>query len=161
MRRYLGSKVGHAGTLDPLAEGLLILCTGKKTKLIPSIQDAEKEYTGIVCLGAERPSCDKETEISKTSETDHIKPEDIQRAAQSFVGGYAQIPPIFSAKKVDGKRAYNLARKGKEVKLEPRWVDIRAFEVSKIENTWVHFRVVCSKGTYIRSLARDLGERLG
>ena len=161
LRRHLGAKVGHAGTLDPLAEGLLILCTGKKTKEISSIQGAEKEYTGTICLGAERPSCDKETEISKTYPLEGINHEMIVEAAHYFEGGYKQVPPVFSAKKVNGKRAYDLARKGKEVNLEGNDVEVMRFEIVSVSLPMVYFRVVCGKGTYIRSLARDHGNQLG
>lgn len=153
-------KVGHAGTLDPLATGLLVICTGKKTKTITSIQDAEKEYTGTITLGATTPSYDLESEIDQTFPTDHISKELIRKTAESFVGEYDQMPPIFSAKQVDGKRAYDLARKGKEVTLNPKRINIKEFEVTDIrtdKNLEVDFRVVCSKGTYIRSLAHDFG----
>lgn len=153
-------KVGHAGTLDPLATGLLVVCTGRKTKDIASIQDAEKEYTGTITLGATTPSYDLETEVDAEFPTDHITDELVQAATAPFLGGYEQMPPIFSAKQVDGKRAYHLARKGKEVKLEPKHIHISEFEIMQIDRTdglKVDFRVVCSKGTYIRSLAHDFG----
>ena len=156
-------KVGHAGTLDPLATGLLVICTGKKTKTITSIQDAEKEYTGTITFGGTTPSYDLESEIDQTFPTEHITEEMIREAAESFIGVYDQMPPIFSAKQVDGKRAYELARKGKEVKLNPKRITIREFEITEIrnnENLEVDFRVSCSKGTYIRSLAHDLGKAL-
>lgn len=156
-------KVGHAGTLDPLATGLLVICTGKKTKTITGIQDAEKEYTGTITLGATTPSFDLESEIDQTFPTEHISEELIRETAASFVGEYDQMPPIFSAKQVDGKRAYDLARAGKEVKLNPKRITIMEFEVCGIRNDEkleVDFRVVCSKGTYIRSLAHDLGKAL-
>lgn len=156
-------KVGHAGTLDPLATGLLVICTGKKTKTITSIQDAEKEYTGTITLGGTTPSYDLESEIDQTFPTDHITGEMIRKAAESFVGEHDQMPPIFSAKQVDGKRAYELARKGKEVKLNPKRISIREFEITGIRNDGkleVDFRVSCSKGTYIRSLAYDFGKAL-
>lgn len=153
-------KVGHAGTLDPLATGLLVLCTGKMTKEISTIQDAEKEYTGTVTLGATTPSYDLETAIYQTFPTDHITDELIREVALSFHGEQDQMPPIFSAKQVDGKRAYTLARKGKEVKLDAKRIVIREFEISDIRRNnglEVDFRVSCSKGTYIRSLVHDLG----
>ena len=156
-------KVGHAGTLDPLATGLLVICTGKKTKTITSIQDAEKEYTGTIIIGATTPSYDLESEIDKTFPTEHITKELIHEAAESFLGEYDQMPPIFSAKQINGKRAYDLARKGKEVKLNPKRITIYEFEVTDIRNQdtlQVDFRVTCSKGTYIRSLAHDLGVAL-
>lgn len=153
-------KVGHAGTLDPLATGLLVICTGKKTKTITSIQDAEKEYTGTITLGATTPSFDLESEIDQTYPTAHISEDLIREAADSFIGEYDQMPPIFSAKQVDGKRAYELARKGKEVNLNPKRITIREFEITDVSNNdslQVDFRVTCSKGTYIRSLAHDFG----
>lgn len=153
-------KVGHAGTLDPLATGLLVICTGKKTKTITSIQDAEKEYTGTITIGATTPSYDLESEVDKTFPIEHITEEMIRETAESFIGEHDQMPPIFSAKQVDGKRAYDLARKGKEVKLNPKRITIYEFEVTDIrnqDNLQVDFRVTCSKGTYIRSLAHDLG----
>jgi len=153
-------KVGHAGTLDPLATGLLVLCTGKMTKEISTIQDAEKEYTGTVTLGATTPSYDLETAVDRTFPTDQITDELIQHVALSFQGEQDQMPPIFSAKQVDGKRAYTLARKGKEVKLDAKRIVIREFEITDIrrnDGLEVDFRVSCSKGTYIRSLAHDLG----
>ena len=156
-------KVGHAGTLDPLATGLLVICTGKKTKTITSIQDAEKEYTGTITLGGTTPSYDLESEIDQTFPTEHITDEMIHEAARSFIGEHDQMPPIFSAKQVDGKRAYELARKGKEVKLNPKRITIREFEITEIRNSGnleVDFRVSCSKGTYIRSLAHDFGKAL-
>lgn len=156
-------KVGHAGTLDPLATGLLVICTGKKTKTITSIQDAEKEYTGTITLGGTTPSYDLESEIDEIFPTDHITEEMIRETAQSFIGEQDQMPPIFSAKQVDGKRAYELARKGKEVKLSPKRITIREFEIASVRNDGdleVDFRVSCSKGTYIRSLAHDFGKAL-
>lgn len=152
------AKTGHAGTLDPLATGLVILCTGKFTKRIQELQDQEKEYTGTICLGATRPSYDQETEIDQTFPTEHITPELIHEATKQFLGEIDQIPPIFSAIKMDGKTAYNLARKGKEVEMKSRRITIYEFEVTGIEMPMVHFRVRCSKGTYIRSLAYDFGK---
>lgn len=156
-------KVGHAGTLDPLATGLLVICTGKMTKNITTIQDAEKEYTGTITLGATTPSFDLESEVDQTFPTEHITDEMIASAAEGFEGEYDQLPPIFSAKQVDGKRAYELARKGKEVKLEPKRITVREFEIVKVDREdglKVDFRVSCSKGTYIRSLAHDFGKAL-
>jgi tRNA pseudouridine55 synthase len=150
-------KVGHAGTLDPLATGLLIICTGAFTKRINEVQDQEKEYTGVFVLGATRPSYDKETEIDATYPTEHITEELIQQVAKTFVGEIEQVPPAHSAIKVDGKRAYESARKGVDVKMSPRIVSIKEMEVKLLDATHMHFRVVCSKGTYIRSLARDFG----
>ncbi|MCB9185213.1 MAG: tRNA pseudouridine(55) synthase TruB [Flavobacteriales bacterium] len=157
-------KVGHAGTLDPLATGLLVICTGKMTKSISGIQDAEKEYTGTITLGSTTPSYDLETDIDQTYPTEHISEELIFGIAKSFVGQHDQMPPIFSAKQVDGKRAYELARKGKEVKLEPKRITIREFEITGVRREpelQVDFRVSCSKGTYIRSLAHDFGKAVG
>lgn len=154
-------KVGHAGTLDPLATGLLIICSGSFTKKINGFQDLDKEYEGVFVLGATRPSFDKETEIDETYPTNHINEEAIHKAALKFIGEIQQVPPVFSAIKVDGKRAYKSARKGKELDMPPRQVSIKAFEITKIDMPSVHFRVSCSKGTYIRALARDFGMALG
>ena len=154
-------KIGHAGTLDPLATGLLILCTGKKTKAIESFMADEKEYRGVMVLGAKTPSYDLETEISETSEIGHLSNDLIMENTNHFIGEVTQTPPVFSALKVDGQPAYIKARKGEEVKLKSRNVIIQSFEIEKISLPEVHFKVVCSKGTYIRSLAHDFGERLG
>lgn len=155
-------KVGHAGTLDPLATGLLVVCTGKATKTIASIQDAEKEYTGTITLGATTPSYDLETEVNETFPVHHITDELIHQTAEGFIGEHDQMPPIFSAKQVDGKRAYDLARAGKEVKLNTKRIIINEFEVVSVlrkeDTVEVDFRVACSKGTYIRSLAFDFGK---
>ncbi|PKV62751.1 tRNA pseudouridine(55) synthase TruB [Pontibacter ramchanderi] len=153
-------KIGHAGTLDPLASGLLILCTGKFTKRIDEIQAQEKEYTGTITLGQTTPSYDLETPVSESKDISHLTPEDIQSAANSFVGTIEQIPPIYSAVMIDGKRAYDLARKGKEAELKPRSITIKAFDITNIEGAIISFKVICSKGTYIRSLAHDLGQKL-
>lgn len=154
-------KIGHAGTLDPLATGLLILCTGKMTKSIDKYQAQEKEYTGEFTLGYTTPSYDLETEPEFQSETNHLKLKDLNEATQHFVGEIEQTPPIFSAVKTGGKRAYSLAREGKEVKLKSRVVTISEFEITDFQENKVSFRVRCSKGTYIRSLAHDFGEKLG
>ncbi|WP_375578096.1 tRNA pseudouridine(55) synthase TruB [Marivirga tractuosa] len=154
-------KIGHAGTLDPLATGLLILCTGKMTKSIEKYQAQEKEYTGEFTLGYTTPSYDLETEPEFQSKTNHLKLEDVNKATQHFVGEIEQTPPIFSAVKTGGKRAYSLAREGKEVKLKSRVVTISEFEITDFDENRVSFRVRCSKGTYIRSLAHDYGEKLG
>jgi tRNA pseudouridine55 synthase len=154
-------KVGHAGTLDPLATGLLIMCTGFYTKKIVEFQDMEKEYTGVFTLGAFRPSFDKETEITETFPTAHITDEMIQEAAKTFLGDIEQIPPTHSAIKINGKRAYLSAREGEEIEMKPRKVTIRVMEVKRLDEVNVSFRVVCAKGTYIRSLARDFGVALG
>ncbi|NER14579.1 tRNA pseudouridine(55) synthase TruB [Leptobacterium flavescens] len=153
-------KVGHAGTLDPLASGLLIICTGKFTKKIPEYQGQVKEYTGTFTLGATRPSYDMETEIDKHFPTEHISEELIRKTTEQFTGEIEQYPPIFSALKKDGKRLYEFAREGKEVKIEARKITISEFEITRIALPAVDFRVVCSKGTYIRSLAHDFGKAL-
>lgn len=153
-------KVGHAGTLDPLATGLLIICTGKETKNIAHYQGQEKEYTGEITLGATTPSYDLETEINKTFPTDHITEKMIHDATVRFVGKIQQRPPIFSAIKKDGKRLYELARAGKTAKIDAREVSISSFEITKIDFPKVAFRVKCSKGTYIRALANDFGKAL-
>ncbi len=154
-------KVGHAGTLDPLATGLLIVCTGRFTKKINEYMAQEKEYTGTITLGAITPTYDLESEPENFKPFEQITPEQIRTATQKFTGPILQVPPAHSAIKVDGKRVYELARKGKEVKLEPRPVTIYQFEITAKEDALLHFRVVCSTGTYIRSLAHDLGQELG
>jgi tRNA pseudouridine55 synthase len=154
-------KVGHAGTLDPLATGLLIICTGKFTKKINEYMAQEKEYTGTITLGAVTPTYDLESEPRDFKPYEHLTPEQLQETALRFTGLIQQVPPIHSAIKKEGKRVYELARKGIDVKLEPRQVTILAFELTRIELPVVHFRVVCSTGTYIRSLANDFGEALG
>ena len=160
-RRYVKTKIGHAGTLDPLATGLLICCTGKMTKQITNYQQQAKEYTGIICLGATTPTYDLESEPEDLKPYEQLTEEEIKAATVPFTGVILQTPPIHSAIKKDGKRAYELARKGIEVKLEPRQVTIMEFELTKIELPDVHFRVACSTGTYIRSLANDFGVALG
>lgn len=153
-------KVGHAGTLDPLATGLLIVCTGKFTKRINEFQNQEKEYTGTFLVGATTPSFDKETEVDQAFDTSHITEELLLETTQQFVGKIDQIPPIFSAIKVKGVRAYEHARNQKEVNIKARQVQIKIFELTKTELPEVKFRLVCSKGTYVRSLARDYGKAL-
>lgn len=153
-------KIGHAGTLDPLATGLLIICTGKFTKKITEYQGQEKEYTGIFTLGATTPSFDLETEINETFPTNHITPDLIQSTTEQFIGEIEQAPPVFSALKKDGKRLYELAREGKTVDIPKRKVTVSTFEIIKVENLNVHFRIACSKGTYIRSIANDFGAAL-
>lgn len=163
LKREIGLKkikVGHAGTLDPLATGLLILCFGKFTKTIDEHQGKEKEYTGTIMLGATTPSYDLESEVDQTYPTEHITPELLEEARDKLTGVIQQMPPIFSAKKVDGKRAYKSARAGKEVKMTAREVIISEFEITRVELPEVDFRIVCSKGTYIRSIAHDLGQLL-
>jgi tRNA pseudouridine55 synthase len=154
-------KVGHAGTLDPLATGLLIVCTGKFTKKINEYMAKEKEYTGTFTLGATTPTYDLESEPVDFQPTEDLDEKTIKSTTAKFTGDILQIPPAHSAIKVDGKRVYELARQGKEVKLEPRKVTISQFEITKIEKPLVYFRVVCSTGTYIRSLANDFGKELG
>jgi tRNA pseudouridine55 synthase len=153
-------KVGHAGTLDPLATGLLIVCTGSMTKKISEIQDAEKEYEGSFYLGATTESYDLEREVNEHFPVSHISDDMIYNAALSFIGKQMQTPPIHSAVKVKGNRAYDLARQGKEVAIEAKQIEIKEFEITKIEMPLVHFRIVCTKGTYIRSVANDFGRKL-
>ena len=153
-------KVGHAGTLDPLATGLLIICTGKQTKNINEYQGQVKEYTGTFTVGATTPSYDLETEVNETFPTEHITDELIHKTTEQFIGTIQQKPPIFSALKKDGKRLYELARKGEAVDIPTREITINEFEITNIELPKIDFRVVCSKGTYIRSLAFDFGKAL-
>lgn len=160
LKKHLGLKkikVGHAGTLDPLATGLLIICTGKFTKRIPELQGMEKEYTGTFHLGATTPSYDLETGVNATFPTAHIDEELIHKTVEQFLGEIDQKPPVFSAIKKDGKRLYEHARKGEEVEIASRKTTIHEFEITRIALPEVDFRVVCSKGTYIRSLAHDFG----
>lgn len=153
-------KVGHAGTLDPLATGLLIICTGKLTKKVDEFLAEEKEYTGTITLGATTPSYDLETEINHRFPIEHISKELILNAAKTFEGEIEQVSPLYSALRIDGERAYHKARRGEEVKMKARKVRIEAFEITNIEMPLVHFRIVCSKGTYIRSIAHDFGKIL-
>jgi tRNA pseudouridine55 synthase len=154
-------KIGHAGTLDPLATGLLILCTGKMTKRIDEYQAQEKEYTGKFIIGQSTSSHDLETPVTETKDITQLTEQAIQIASTKFMGVIQQIPPLHSAIKIDGKRAYKLARKGHEVELKPREVSVLEFEITKIQKPEITFRIVCSKGTYIRSIARDFGNELG
>ncbi|MCC5921096.1 MAG: tRNA pseudouridine(55) synthase TruB [Cyclobacteriaceae bacterium] len=154
-------KLGHAGTLDPLASGLLILCAGKRTKDIEQFQAQPKEYKGSIFLGATTPSYDLETEPENFQDISNLKEEAIRSAVETFRGQITQYPPVHSAVKIDGKRAYEAARQGKEVKMKSREVMIHEYEITNIELPLVHFRIKCSKGTYIRSLAHDLGQKLG
>ena len=154
-------KIGHAGTLDPLATGLLILCTGKYTKKIDEIQAQEKEYTGHFTIGQTTPSFDLETEVDQTCDYQQISEEQIRASAATFVEQIEQVPPLFSAVKINGERAYALARRGEEAEIKAKTITIKAFEITAIELPLVHFKVICSKGTYIRSLARDFGVKLG
>ena len=153
-------KIGHAGTLDPLATGLLLLCTGKFTKRIQELQGQLKEYTGTITLGATRPSYDLETEEDEIFPIDHISDEMIHSATKEFKGEIEQTPPVFSALKKDGKRLYEYAREGKKVEIKKRLITILEFELTGIQLPNVDFRVICSKGTYIRSLANDFGKAL-
>jgi tRNA pseudouridine55 synthase len=161
IRNTTKAKTGHAGTLDPLATGLLICCTGKMTKKINEYQAQEKEYTGTFTLGSVTPTYDLESEPVDFKSLDGIDDAAIHAATRQFTGPQQQLPPIHSAIKQNGKPIYELARKGVEVKVEPRSIFIAEFEISKIELPVVHFRVVCSTGTYIRSLASDFGAALG
>ncbi|MBU3011080.1 tRNA pseudouridine(55) synthase TruB [Polaribacter vadi] len=153
-------KVGHAGTLDPLATGLLIICTGKQTKEINTYQGQIKEYTGTITLGATTPSYDLETEVNETFAIEHITEALLKETTHQFIGNIQQKPPIFSAIKKDGKRLYELARKGETTEIKSREITISEFEITNINLPNVDFRVVCSKGTYIRSLAYDFGKAL-
>ncbi|MBA4153644.1 tRNA pseudouridine(55) synthase TruB [Flavobacterium sp.] len=164
LKRELGLpkkfKIGHAGTLDPLATGLLIICTGKFTKRITEIQGQSKEYTGTFMLGATTPSYDLETEINQTFPINHIDENLIQNTLVQFIGEIDQKPPVFSAIKKDGIRMYEHARAGAEIEMDSRKTTIHEFEITRIELPEIDFRVVCSKGTYIRSLANDYGKAL-
>ena len=153
-------KVGHAGTLDPLATGLLVICTGKMTKQINIFQGQIKEYTGTFVLGSTTPSYDLETEIDQTYPTEHISETLIHETTKQFIGDIEQYPPVFSAIKKDGKRLYEFARAGETVEIKSRTVHISEFEITSIKGNSVEFRVVCSRGTYIRSLANDFGKAL-
>ena len=153
-------KVGHAGTLDPLATGLLIICTGKNTKIIDTIQAEEKTYTGTILLGKTTPSYDLESEYNEEFPTEHITKELMEEVRLTFLGEIQQVPPIFSAKQVDGKRAYDLARAGKEVVLKANTITVKDFKINSDRFPEVDFEIVCSKGTYIRSIAHDFGQKL-
>lgn len=153
-------KVGHAGTLDPLATGVLLVCTGRATKRIAELQEGMKEYVAEITFGATTPSYDLEKEIDATYPWEHITPELIAETLPKFQGHLMQVPPVFSAVKVDGKRAYNYARKGKEVEIKAKPLEIKELEVLSWEAPKLTLRVLCSKGTYIRALARDLGEAM-
>jgi len=154
-------KIGHAGTLDPRATGLLILCTGKMTKQIDQFQGYEKEYTGIFEVGAVTKSFDTETEVYETKDFSRISKEEIEAVFHSFVGIQQQLPPMYSAIKMNGRRLYKDARKGREIERPTREIEIKEFEMTSFAPPYIGFRVVCSKGTYIRSLANDIGEKLG
>ncbi len=161
IRNRVHAKVGHAGTLDPLATGLLILCTGKFTKKINEFMALEKEYTGTFTLGASTASFDLETEPENQKDFSNIKTSDIEMAIRRFTGEIIQIPPVYSAIKKNGQRSYDLARQGKAIPLDGRKVTIRLFEINARELPLVSFRVICTTGTYIRSLANDVGQVLG
>lgn len=150
-------KVGHAGTLDPKATGLMIICTGKETKNIDLIQAKEKEYVAVIKLGATTPSFDMETAENETFPTDHLNPELIQKTLENFMGEIDQVPPLFSAVKIEGRRAYEHARKGNDIVLQPKKITIFELELLNFSQDEIVLRIVCSKGTYIRALARDLG----
>jgi len=163
IRQKLGIKkikVGHAGTLDPLATGLLVICTGKATKTIESLMGGKKTYTGTIMLGGTTPSFDLETEINETFDTSDITEEMMLKVAKSLTGEYLQTPPIFSAKKIDGKRAYTSARAGEAVVMKKSLITIDTFDIDFKDFPAINFTVVCSKGTYIRSLAHDFGQAL-
>lgn len=158
---FKGIKVGHAGTLDPLATGLLIICTGKFTKRLADFQGLDKTYTGTFRLGGTTPSYDSETEVDQTFPYQHITPEALEAARQQFLGTIQQVPPMFSAIKVDGQPLYKKARKGEVVEIQPRTVHIHGFELTNIALPDVDFSLDCSKGTYVRSIAHDMGAALG
>ncbi len=153
-------KVGHSGTLDPMATGLLVICTGRFTKKLAQLQGLSKDYTGTLILGACTPSYDAETEVEERFPYDHIDEEMLEKARLQFIGDIEQIPPMFSAIKVDGQPLYKKARKGEKIEIEPRNVHISEFELTRVELPEIDFRVSCSKGTYIRSLAHDFGKSL-
>ena len=154
-------KIGHAGTLDPLATGLLILCTGRMTKQIDSYQAQEKEYEGTLVLGKTTPSVDLETDFDQEFSTEHITEADLINAARQLTGTLSQLPPIYSAVRVDGERLYKKARRGETVEIKPREVKVTVFEISSDNFPEINFRIICSKGTYVRSLVRDFGKLLG
>lgn len=164
LRKRLGVKklkVGHAGTLDPLATGLLVICIGKHTKTIETLTADNKTYTGTFLLGKTTPSFDLETEYNSEVSTSHLTIDDIQNVCITFMGEQDQVPPLFSAKQIDGKRAYDFARAGIERELKPNRIEILQFEVDPSNLPEVHFKITCSKGTYIRSIANDFGKKLG
>ena len=161
IRNRIQAKIGHAGTLDPLATGLLILATGKFTKKIDEVQGKDKVYEGIIEIGKTTPSFDLETEFDSEHSIASITPKHLDSARNTFLGEIVQYPPAHSAVRVDGVRAYKKARKNEEVKLRPRQVSVHSFEITKVETGDIHFRIHCSKGTYIRSIANDFGKELG
>lgn len=161
IRKVIGvKKVGHAGTLDPMATGLLILCSGKKTKEISSFQDLKKTYAGKFKLGESTPSMDKETEVTETKEYSHIDEDEIFAATKKFTGEIQQLPPMYSAVNYQGKKLYQYIRKGQTVPREPRNVSVYSFKIGKVELPFIEFEIVCSKGTYIRVIADDMGKEL-
>lgn len=153
-------KVGHAGTLDPLATGLLIICTGPMTKKIETFQSMDKEYEGMMIIGKTTPSHDLETDVTETRDWKHLKESEIINSTENFIGKIRQVPPAHSAVRVDGSRAYKMARAGEKVELKPREIYIKQFEITKLNLPEIAFKVICSKGTYIRGLVRDFGESL-
>ncbi len=153
-------KVGHAGTLDPLASGLLIICIGKETKNISKYQDLSKKYSGIIKLGETTPSYDRETEVDRTYNYDHIDENKVLKVSKKFVGRQKQLPPIYSALKKDGKRMYKYAREKIKIEIEPREIEVYDFKILNFSAPYIEFIIECSKGTYIRSIAKDFGERL-
>jgi tRNA pseudouridine55 synthase len=162
VKKFLNvNKAGHSGTLDPKATGLMIICTGKKTKSLNNLLGSDKEYEGLMILGEKTKSFDSETEVYETKSVEHLTDEMIKEAAALFLGESAQVPPMFSAVKHKGKPLYKLARKGHELEREPRQINIKEFEITSVDLPGVSFRVVCSKGTYIRALVSDMGEKLG
>lgn len=164
LRRELGLskiKVGHAGTLDPKATGLLLVCTGKMTKSIQELQGLNKTYTGVFKIGVETPSYDSETEEIHSKDFSFVTQELLEQTKEKFIGKIQQFPPLHSAIKKDGKKLYQLARSGKSAEVEPRWVEIFSFNFQKVEIPFIHFEIECSKGTYIRSIAHDFGKALG
>lgn len=154
-------KVGHAGTLDPLATGLLIICTGKNTKLIEGMIGQDKEYAGTILLGKTTPSYDLETEFDQEFDVPPLSLEALESVRLSFLGEQEQVPPVYSAKQVNGKRAYDYAREGKEIILKPNWIKIKSFEIDASSCPEITFVIKCSKGTYIRSIAHDFGKKMG
>lgn len=160
-RSYRVRRVGHAGTLDPLATGLLIICTGKKTKELQDFQGLEKEYEALMELGAQTPSYDAESEVSERRSIEGVTPEMVRDVMADFVGSQSQIPPLWSAVKVRGRRLYDYARRGEAVERRPREITIASIVPTRIDLPLVGFTVVCSKGTYVRTLVHDIGERLG
>ena len=153
-------KVGHAGTLDPLATGLLIICIGKETKNISKYQELSKKYTGIIKLGETTPSYDRETEINRTYDYNHVDKNEVLKISKTFIGRQKQFPPIYSALKKDGKRMYKYAREKIEIEIEPREIEVYNFEILNFSAPYIEFVIKCSKGTYIRSIANDYGQKL-